>query len=795
MSRPRFRSGLFGKMLLMVGLSALIPLIAVIAIATVDAYRIVSRESLSYAEEQGRHFADLIGEELTVRLSAVRSMAAMEESYRDIPASVRRTVLSAQVRAILERNPDILAAWSQWEPGAIGDDPATYRGSLLTTSRGAFNVLWYRMGGKLLLGAIGIGDENGDFFTIPKRRMAETLIAPYYYSYEGKVNNRVLETTICVPIIVDGAFKGVAGFDIALASSQRLVSGIKLLQHGYAGMLANNGMRIAHPVPSLIGGVYGEDLPPARQKAILADMAAGKTFVVDKKDLVDGKMSRQFFAPLHVGDTGDPWYLVATVPFSDITTAADRLVLTLVTMGTIAALIVFMAIFFAARSLSRPIRDLMGGAALLASGDLSVRVTPSGPVEIVRLADSFNAMAEKLAALVGQYEVSNQALSERNAELKTAQDSLGILNAELEQKVRDRTFALTEANASLVRSNGSLETALENLRTAQDQVVASEKMAVLGQLMANIAHELNTPLGAIRSSATYLAQTSSGNGPELFSFIASLSAEDLAAFLSLTRLGRENASSFLETDHRRERRALASRFRSAGYADPEMLADEVETIGAFGLEDEIGALISRGRADIIHTAANLAAVSRAEVIILTAADKAARTVSALVDYSRSEEVEKPQLVEPVAEIRTLLVLYYNRIKTGVTVETRFDCMDAVWGHRERLNQVWVNLINNALQAMEYRGKLELETRRVGDRIAISVTDSGPGIPEAIRSSIFKPFFTTKKQGEGTGLGLDICRKIVELHEGTIEFESRPGRTTFTVFLRTAGPITIARDHD
>ncbi len=113
--------------------------------------------------------------------------------------------------------------------------------------------------------------------------------------------------------------------------------------------------------------------------------------------------------------------------------------------------------------------------------------------------------------------------------------------------------------------------------------------------------------------------------------------------------------------------------------------------------------------------------------------------------------------------------------------------EPVKGDRDSLNQVWVNILNNALQAMDYSGQILIETRRDGDRLLVAFTDTGPGIREEHRASVFKPFFTTKKPGEGTGLGLDISRRIVEAHGGRISFESIPGCTTFTVDLPLAEP--------
>ncbi|HSV98049.1 MAG TPA: HAMP domain-containing sensor histidine kinase [Spirochaetota bacterium] len=108
----------------------------------------------------------------------------------------------------------------------------------------------------------------------------------------------------------------------------------------------------------------------------------------------------------------------------------------------------------------------------------------------------------------------------------------------------------------------------------------------------------------------------------------------------------------------------------------------------------------------------------------------------------------------------------------------------VVGNRNRLNQAWMNLINNALQSIDYRGMLTISAERSGEWIIVSFADTGPGIPESIRDRIFEPFFTTKRHGEGIGLGLDIARSIVE-GCGRIELESFPGNTVFKVYLRSA----------
>ncbi|HOV65282.1 MAG TPA: HAMP domain-containing sensor histidine kinase, partial [Spirochaetia bacterium] len=167
-------------------------------------------------------------------------------------------------------------------------------------------------------------------------------------------------------------------------------------------------------------------------------------------------------------------------------------------------------------------------------------------------------------------------------------------------------------------------------------------------------------------------------------------------------------------------------------------------------------------------------------IINESSQKAVGVVSALRSYLSQEKSEE-NVVDISADISRVLTLMHNMLKHGINVQTKLTPV-MVLGSSDRLSQVWMNLIRNAAEAMKFKGVLEIRTEIQGENAAVSVIDSGPGIPEEIRERIFEPFFTTKKEGEGIGLGLDICKRIVELHRGTISFQSRPGRTEFLVLI-------------
>jgi signal transduction histidine kinase len=207
-----------------------------------------------------------------------------------------------------------------------------------------------------------------------------------------------------------------------------------------------------------------------------------------------------------------------------------------------------------------------------------------------------------------------------------------------------------------------------------------------------------------------------------------------------------------------------------------------------GLADCIPELIpflaTKRNLEIISQAGDIVIARRMVEIIHESSQRATNVVSAFRSYV-SPEREESKLVDIPRDISQVLIPLHNMLKHGIKVQTILPSGDGSLGSSDKLSQVWMNLIRNGAQAMEFNGVLEIRTEMHGESAVVSVTDNGPGIPADIQDKIFEPFFTTKKQGEGMGLGLDICKRIVEMHHGRISFESRPGRTEFIVVLPSA----------
>jgi PAS domain S-box-containing protein len=357
---------------------------------------------------------------------------------------------------------------------------------------------------------------------------------------------------------------------------------------------------------------------------------------------------------------------------------------------------------------------------------------------------------------------------------KQADKLVADYNRTLEAQVADRTQELSQA--------------IHNLQATQQELIQSEKMAALGQLVAGVAHEINTPLGAIRSSVENLADFFNQDISEIVDLLHQLSPESYLDLLALLPKPNQQSISLSNREKRQVKKALIRQLSDNFVQNPETVADTLVDIGINdNIESILPLLQDPKSSDILHLAYQLATLQKSTNTIITATDRAAKVVFALKRYSRYNSAGEKLLAQITEGIETILTLYHNQLKHGIEVVKNYQAeLPELLCYPDELNQVWTNLIHNAIQAMSNCGILTIEVRQENQSILVSVTDSGKGIPPEILPRIFEPFFTTKPPGEGSGLGLDIVGKIVEKHSGKIEVKSVPGQTTFTVSI----PIAI-----
>jgi len=330
----------------------------------------------------------------------------------------------------------------------------------------------------------------------------------------------------------------------------------------------------------------------------------------------------------------------------------------------------------------------------------------------------------------------------------------------------------------------------DRIREATRYEQQRDRLAALGKLSAGLAHELNNPASAAKRAAAQLR--------DILKRIKDASHE----------LGRRE----LTPEQKAEIERLEASITTSVQTPP-------DTLAASDLEEQIDSLLrSHGQNDLWQLAADLARrgikpealdslfeklerdTARAALVRLAASVEVANLLNeiesstsrisdlvlAIKEYTYMDQAPV-QNVDIIKSLENTLTILNHKLKKGVAVKRDYQKVPLlVNSFGSELNQVWTNLIDNAIDAMNGKGELRVRTYREDSCVVVEIGDNGPGIPAQVRPHIFEPFFTTKSVGQGTGLGLDTVQRIVKRHRGSIQVKSEPGDTCFQIWLPLAG---------
>ena len=331
---------------------------------------------------------------------------------------------------------------------------------------------------------------------------------------------------------------------------------------------------------------------------------------------------------------------------------------------------------------------------------------------------------EICGALASSRDVTEQKLAE--TEQKKASEKIKSLNENLGKAIDQ-----------LQRKNDELEQVLMELKATQAQILQSEKMASIGQLAAGVAHEINNPTGFVSSNLNVLA----GYDTDIKSLI-----EQYRAIVSDLKPGAATS---------------ANEGRSS-------ISEQLSYIAELEKEVDIDFILS--------DTPNLIKESQ------EGTDRIKKIVIGLKDFAHPGE-HKLNYADINKNMESTLNVVWNELKYKARVVKEYGELPQVKCYSQQINQVFVNLLVNAAQAIAKEGEIKIATKALDGKVEIKISDTGKGIPEENLSKIFDPFFTTKEVGKGTGLGLNVAYNIIEKHKGTIDVESTVGvGTTFTIRL-------------
>ncbi|HUN77835.1 MAG TPA: ATP-binding protein [Solirubrobacteraceae bacterium] len=352
--------------------------------------------------------------------------------------------------------------------------------------------------------------------------------------------------------------------------------------------------------------------------------------------------------------------------------------------------------------------------------------------------------------------------------------------------------ARPEVSTRVMRSVGPVASRMASIEQNR------ERLASLGTMAAGLAHELNNPAAAARRAASQLVEALEAIDSALRTFVAAgverTEAEQLVALQQEAAAGAADAEALDALAAADAEEELLERLEELDVPEPWRLTEPLAAAGVDeGWLERVAQAAGPATGAALRWVAASVTAGRLSAELCSSTERMTALVGAVKSYAY---MDRGDLVEVDLHegIETTLTLLGHKLKhTEIAVRRDYDrTLPKLTVHGSELNQVWTNLLDNAIDALGERGTLAIATSRDGDCAVVEIADDGPGIPAELAARIFDPFFTTKDVGAGTGLGLATARRIVvDRHDGSLTLDSEPGRTVFRVRL----PLTQNRGRD
>ncbi|MBV5311195.1 methyl-accepting chemotaxis protein [Chromatium okenii] len=492
-------------------LFTLVPLTVVMLLGTALLARVLVQETATAnALESTRQLARIEGERmvshLTEDLASIKALVSVVETRAQIPESTRRDYFNQILERYLADHPQLLAAWTGWEPNAFDGRDAQFVGTAGHDASGRYVPYWYRNGSKIALEPLVDYDTPGagDYYLLAKQTRKPVILEPYLYPVGGVTK---LITSIVAPVIENGRFIGVVGVDLLIASLQEEAKQIKILNGTFA-FFSHGGTVIAHPDSTRLGrnmretegDVLGEDLP-----RFIAAVANAQPFMTQRESSLYPSKTLIISEPIALGDTGKSWSIAMALPMNEVLKVLTTLMQQMLFISIAGLVLMIALIWLLSRSIAHPLREVVAVLEDIASGegDLTRQLPVQGNDEITHLASAFNRFVDKIHTLVRQTtdavtQLTTAAahLSDGSEEAKAQVERQRTETEQVATAMHEMTATVQEvsrnANSAAHAARDANQEAGKGERIVQNTVAAIEALARDIDAAAEVIRRLET---------------------------------------------------------------------------------------------------------------------------------------------------------------------------------------------------------------------------------------------------------------------------------------------------------------
>lgn len=412
-----------------------------------------------------------------------------------------RTYYSRLLMETLENNPEYLAVWSMWEPGALDGNDAKYRGSTLYDEEGRFNVSYYKEGAEILAERGSLDQFAEEYYSLAARTRKEVIMEPYYYSYTDDTSRLFFETSIVVPVVENDKTLGVIGIDIDLKTMSKIIGNIQLYETGFGVVVSNKGVIAAYGKDEFIGSSFQDQFDFASEKM----MTAIGTGTMQNLQVSSAEYGRGAFVcqiPIQIGNSSEPWSLCTVVNRNETLRGANDVLKRGVLTGLAGLVLLTLVVFLQAGSFVKPIFRAVEIAKQVSAGNLDITIAIDRKDELGILQHALKTMKEKLHQLVLELHTASGNIAAASYQINATAQQLSAGANQMASSSEEVSTTMEEMVANIGQNSlnasqtesiavGVASDAKQVLKASNESMLAVKTIAEKIKVINDIAFQTN----------------------------------------------------------------------------------------------------------------------------------------------------------------------------------------------------------------------------------------------------------------------------------------------------------------